>query len=268
MKPRILALICTCLAAGRVFAATIHTEKLEYKQGDTTLEGLVAYEEGTAGRRPAVVIFHQWKGLGTYEAKRAEMIAAMGYVVFAADIYGKGVRPTEVKDAGALAGKYKEDRGLLRARATAALKVLQQHPLVDPSQIAAIGYCFGGTASLELARSGANIAGIVSFHGGLSTPAPQDAKSIKAKVLVLHGADDPFVPPPEVQAFETEMKTAGVDWQLVAYGGAVHSFTHWEAGSDASKGAAYHERSDKRSWLAMQDFFTEIFKAAPKKPAK
>ena len=134
------------------------------------------------------------------------------------------------------------------------------HEFTDPTRIAAIGYCFGGTTVLELARSGADIAGVVSFHGGLSSPTPGDAKNIKAKVLALHGADDPNVPPKEVAAFEDEMRQAGVDWQLVAYGGAVHSFTDWNAGNDNAKGAAYNERADRRSWEAMKQFFAELFK--------
>jgi dienelactone hydrolase len=134
------------------------------------------------------------------------------------------------------------------------------HELTDPNRVAAIGYCFGGTTVLELARSGAPITGVVSFHGGLSTPNPNDAKNIKAKVLALHGADDPNVPPKEVAAFEEEMRQGGVDWQLIAYGGAVHSFTDWNAGNDNSKGAAYNERADRRSWEAMKQFFAELFK--------
>ncbi len=142
----------------------------------------------------------------------------------------------------------------------AGLDVLTHHELTDPKRIAAIGYCFGGTTVLELARSGADIAGVVSFHGGLGSPAPGDAKNIKAKVLALHGADDRAVPPPEVAAFEDEMRQAGVDWELVAYGGAVHAFTDWNAGNDNSKGAAYNEKADRRSWEAMKQFFSEIFR--------
>ena len=175
-------------------------------------------------------------------------------------IYRKGIRPHTPEEAAGEAAKYKNDRALLGARAQAALAVLAKHELTDPKRIAAIGYCFGGTTVLELARSGAEIAGVVSFHGGLSTPDPTEPKKIRAKVLVLHGADDPNVPPQEVAAFEEEMRQAGVDWQLIAYGGAVHAFTDWSAGSDNSKGAAYNERADRRSWEAMKQFFVEVFK--------
>ena len=247
-----LALLCSA-------RAEIKTESVEYKQGDTTLEGFHAYDDAAQGKRPGVLIVHQWKGLGDYEKKRAEMLARLGYNVLAVDIYGKGVRPTNPKDAGALAGKYKSDRKLLRERVQAGLDELKKNSMTDSKKIAAIGYCFGGTTVLELARSGADIAGVVSFHGGLSSPTPGDAKNIKGKVLVLHGADDPHVNP-EVPDFQEEMRKAKVDWEFVAYGGAVHSFTDWNAGNDNSKGAAYNEKADKRSWEAMKQFFAEIFR--------
>jgi dienelactone hydrolase len=149
---------------------------------------------------------------------------------------------------------------LLRARAQAGLAELRKQKLVDPQRIAAIGYCFGGTTVLELARDGADLKGVISFHGGLSTPTPQDARDIKGKVLALHGADDPYVKADEVAAFQDEMRKAHVDWQFVGYGNAVHSFTNKAAGNDNNKGAAYNEKADKRSWEAMKVFFAEIFR--------
>lgn len=240
--------------------AEIKSTPVEYKQGDTVLEGFSVFDDAIQGKRPAVLVVHQWKGLGDYEKKRAEMLAKMGYNVFAVDIYGKGIRPNNPKDAGAEAAKYKEDRALLRARVLAGLDVLKNHRLTDPQKIAAIGYCFGGTTVLELARGGADISGVVSFHGGLSSPSPADAKNIRCKVLALHGADDPFVPQKEVEAFQEEMRQAKVDWQMTAYGGAVHAFTDWTAGNDNSKGAAYNEKADKHSWEAMKQFFGELFR--------
>jgi len=234
-------------------------KNVEYKQGGTVLEGLSVYDNTASGIRPGVLVFHQWKGLGEYEKKRAEMLAKLGFNVFAADIYGKGVRPETMQAAAEEAGKYKKDRGLLRARVQAALEVLQNHEFTDRSRIGAVGYCFGGTSVLELARSGAPVAGVVSFHGGLSSPTPEDAEHIKCKVLALHGADDPNVPPAEVSGFEQEMRKGHVDWQLVKYGGAVHSFTDWNAGNDNSKGVAYNEKADRRSWEAMKQFFNELF---------
>jgi len=243
-----------------VSRAAIHTESVDYKQGDATLEGFVAYDDAIQGPRPGVLIVHQWMGLTDYEKKRAETLAHLGYVAFCADIYGKGIRPASTQEAGALAGKYKGARQLLRERVAAALAVLRQQALVDQKRVAAIGYCFGGTTVIELARSGADVAGVVSFHGGLDSPAPADGKNIKCKVLVCHGADDPFESAQDMASFESEMRTNGVDWQLIKYGGAVHSFTQPSAGNDNSKGAAYNERADKRSWEAMNQFFSEIFK--------
>ena len=240
--------------------AAVRTELVDYRQGDATLEGYVAYDDSIQGKRPGVLIVHQWKGLGPYEKKRAEMLAKLGYLAFAVDIYGKGVRVDNAQEASVLAGKYKSDRALLRARVTAGLEAMKKRSEVDSARLAAIGYCFGGTTALELARSGADVAAVVSFHGALNTPNTTDAANIKCRVLALHGADDPFVPPAEVSAFEDEMRKAKVDWQLVAYGGAVHSFTDWNAGSDNSKGAAYNEKADRRSWEAMKTFFGEVLK--------
>lgn len=251
-----VVLVATACAA----TAAIKTEVVEYRDGDTVLQGFVAYDDAKAGKVPGVLVVHQWMGLTDYEKKRCEMLAELGYVAFAADIYGKGVRPANTGEAGGLAGKYKGDRALLRRRVNAGFETLKGLPKCDTAKTAAIGYCFGGTTALELGRSGAALSGIVSFHGGLSTPTPADAANIKGKVLALHGADDPFVPPAEVAAFEQEMRTAKCDWQLVAYGGAVHSFTQAAAGNDNSKGAAYNEKADRRSWAAMKEFFAEIFR--------
>src|SRR6266850_4693467 len=188
-----------CLLIGGVaIGADVKTETVEYKQGDTTLEGFIAYDGAQNGKRPAVLIAHQWKGLTDYEKKRARMLAEMGYNVLAIDVYGKGVRADNPKDAAALAGKYKADRALLRARVLAGLEFLKANERTDARRVAAVGYCFGGTTVLELAGSGAEILGVVSFHGALNTPTAEDASRIKGKVLALHGADDPFVPAPEV----------------------------------------------------------------------
>lgn len=239
--------------------AAIQTQAVEYKDGDAVLEGYLAYDDTSTEKRPGVLIVHDWMGVQAFAKKKAEELAGLGYVAFAGDIYGKGIRPANPQEAGLQAGIYKKDRALARSRAQAALKVLENNPLADTSRIAAMGYCFGGMVTLELARSGAELEGVISFHGSLDTPKPEDAQKIKGKVLVLHGADDPFVPPKDVAAFEKEMRDAKADWQLVSYGGAVHAFTNPEAGNDPSKGAAYNEIADRRSWRAMQDFFTEIF---------
>jgi dienelactone hydrolase len=239
--------------------AEIKTETVEYKDGDTTLEGFLAYDTAQAGKRPGILVVHQWMGLSDYEKKRCEMLAKLGYVAFAADVYGQGIRPKSVAEAGAQAGKYKSNRKLLRQRVNAGLACLRQQRLVDAQRVGAIGYCFGGTAVIELARSGADVRGVVSFHGGLDAPTPADGKNIKCRVLALHGADDPFESAADLAAFENEMRAGGVDWELVKYGGAVHSFTDWNA-DGSLKGAQYNERADRRSWAAMREFFADLFK--------
>jgi dienelactone hydrolase len=187
------------------------------------------------------------------------MLAGLGYVAFAADVYGRGVRPANAREAAAQAGTYKGDRALFRRRLLLALEQLKRDPRVEGTRTAAIGYCFGGTGVLELARAGADLRAVVTFHGGLDSLHPEDAKAIKAKLLVLHGADDPFVPSDQIAAFQNELRQAGLDWQMVFYGGAVHSFTNPRAGVDPSRGVAYNESATKRSWRAMKDFFGEIF---------
>ena len=239
--------------------AEVRTQTVEYKHGNTILEGYLAYDDEVKTQRPGVLVVHEWTGIGPYVKERAEQLASLGYVAFAVDMYGKGVRPKNEQEAAAQAKIYRSDRKLMRDRVIAGLRVLQQNQLTDSQRIAAIGYCFGGGTVLELARSGADVAGVVSFHGNLDTPNLSDAKNIKGKVLVLHGAEDPLVPATQVNTFENEMRTAKVDWQIVKYGGAVHSFTNPEAGSNPSKGVAYNQAADKRSFATMQQFFTEIF---------
>ena len=238
--------------------AKLVTQTVEYKQGDTTLEGYLAYDDSFAGKRPGVLVVHQWMGLTDYEQNRAAMLAKLGYIAFCADIYGKGIRPQSIKEAGTEATKYKTDRALMRLRVNAGLAELKKNSLVDNKRVAAIGYCFGGTTVIELARSGAALNGIVSFHGGLDSPTPADGKNIKCKVLACHGGDDPFVPAKDLAAFEDELRAANVDWRLIKYGGAVHSFTQPMA-NDNPPGAKYNARADQRSWADMKSFFTEIF---------
>jgi len=254
----LLLLTILAAAAGSLHAA-VQSKVVEYQQGDTTCEGVLFWDDSVSGPRPGVLVVHQWLGLTGYEKHRGEMLARLGYVALCADVYGKGVRPKTTAEAGAEAGRYKADRNLLRARVNAGLDELKKSELVDKSRLAAIGYCFGGTAVLELARSGAQLNGIASFHGGLDSPAPADGKNIKCPVLVCHGADDPFEKPEDLAAFENEMRDAKVDWRLIKYGGAVHSFTQPDVGT-AIPGASYNERADKRAWEDMKLFFAETFR--------
>jgi dienelactone hydrolase len=248
------------LLAGPLSAeSAVQTEAVTYQDGETALEGYLAYDDASKDPRPGVLVVHEWKGLNDYAKRRAEQLAGLGYVALAVDMYGKGVRAKDHEEAKKLSGIYRSDRQLMRRRVLAGLEELKRHPLIDPLRIAAIGYCFGGTSVLELARSGTDVAGVVSFHGGLSTPNAADAANIKGQVLVLHGADDTFVPPDEVAAFENEMRQAGVRYQLIRYPGAVHSFTVPEAGNNPSAGMAYNEEADAKSWEEMRKFLREIF---------
>ncbi len=239
--------------------AAVQTRTVEYKDGVTVLEGYLAYDDSIKGKMPAVLIVHEWTGIGPYVKNRAEQVAGLGYAAFAIDIYGKGIRPADANEAAKQAAIYRGDRQLMRRCALAGLEEVKKFPFVDAGRIAAMGYCFGGGVVLEMARSGADLKGVVSFHGNLDTPNPEDAKNIKAKVLVLHGADDPYVKQEQVVAFWNQMRDTKVDWQMNVYGNAVHSFTNPASGSDPSKGMAYNREADKRSWEAMKAFFKEIF---------
>lgn len=218
---------------------------------------------------PAVLIVHQWMGLTDYEKGRAEQLAKTGYVVFALDIYGTDFSPTDMQEAGKASDTFKNNRKLFRKRLNLGLEQLKQNERpIDPERIAAIGYCFVGTGVLELARSGADIAGVVSFHGGLDSPTPEDGKNIKATILVCHGADDPFVAREGIDAMKKEFNDAKVDWQMIEYSGAVHAFTQPMAGDDPSRGAAYNKQADKRSWRHMRSFFNEVIGFVPPRKPK
>jgi dienelactone hydrolase len=258
--PKIILAGLLAVTGGTAASAALHRESVSYAQGGNTFIGYLVYDDAIQGTRPGVVVVHEWMGLNDYAKHRADQLAELGYVAFAADMYGNGMVATSTAEAGKLAGALKNDRPLMRARINAALDVLKKQKLVDRNRLAAIGYCFGGTAALELARSGADVLGVVSFHGGLDSPTPADASHIRGKVLALHGADDPNVPPAQVTAFQEEMRKGRVDWQMNYYSGAVHGFTNPANGNDPSRGVAYNEAADRRSWQAMKDFFAEIFK--------
>ena len=237
----------------------IKTETLEYKEGTTVLEGYVAYDDALKGKRPGIVIVHNWMGLSDGTKKRAQDLAKIGYVAFAADIYGKGVRASNPDEAGKLATQYKTNRPMMRARAMAALEALKKLPQVDTNKLNAMGYCFGGTVALEMAMSGAPLNGVVSFHGGLDFPATlADVKNIKSKLMILHGAIDPYVPAEQVNTYTKALNDSNIDYQFIAYSGAVHAFTEEAAGNDIKKGAAYNKAADLRSFGAMKAFLAEV----------
>lgn len=252
-----LAILCGCLLAGPASAKVV-TQVVPYTQNGTSLKGYLAYDDAVAGKRPGVLVVHEFWGLNDFAKQRTEKLAQMGYVALAADMYGEGKVTQDREEARHLASHIRSSP-LLRERARAALKVLASQKLADPQRLAAIGFCFGGTTVLELAYSGAPVLGVVSFHGGLSVPKPEDRQNSRASVLVLHGAEDPHIKPEEIAAFQAAMRQAGADWQMNFYGGAVHSFANPAAGNDKSKGVAYDPRAATRSWQAMQLFFQEIF---------
>jgi dienelactone hydrolase len=260
MKKRTLFFLGGLMFLTSNVPAAVKTTTVEYHSTDgTIMEGYVAYDDAIKGPRPGILIVHDWMGLGQFQKDKAEKLAKLGYVAFAVDEYGKGIRPKAYQEASALAAKYKDNRKLMREHIRAAYDKLLAMKEVNPKKILVMGYCFGGTVALELARSGVPLVGTAVFHGGLFTPSPQDAANIKGRVLVMHGADDPNVPPAEVSAFKDEMKKAKVRLKFVAYKGAVHAFTNPAAGNDNSKGAAYNAEADKKSWAEFQRFLRKVF---------
>ncbi|MBI2871457.1 MAG: DUF167 domain-containing protein [Candidatus Omnitrophica bacterium] len=262
-RRKLVEIACLCFAFFLFYPGTgqaaIRTEAVPYTHGDVELEGYLAYDDALQGKRPGVLVVHEWKGLNEYAKRRARELAELGYIAFAVDMYGKGVYAQTHEEAAQLSGVFRQERNLMRARAAAGLDVLKGHPLTDSSRLGAIGYCFGGMAVLELARAGEDLKGVVSFHGGLSTPHPEDAQNIKGKVLVLTGADDPHISAEERRTFEEEMQKGDVDYRLIIFPGAVHSFTVPEAGDDPAKGVAYHADADQKSWQEMRVFFEFVF---------
>ncbi len=229
-----------------------------YLDGDVVLEAFFAFDDALTGQRPAVLINHAWGGRDNFVAEKAKKLAELGYLGFAVDMYGKGVLGTNPEENMTLMQPFMADRAMLQRRIKAALAAVKLMPWVDDSKIAAMGFCFGGLCVLDLARTGVDIKGVVSFHGLLLPPGNTWGNTIKAKVLALHGNDDPMVPPEHVLAFEQEMTEAGADWQLHSYGNTMHAFTN-PAANDPGFGTVYQPDADRRSWLVMQNFFAEIF---------
>jgi len=237
----------------------MHTETLNYTDAGTTLKGFLAYDDKKSGKRPGVLVMPEAFGLGKNAKNRAKMLAELGYVALGGDPFGDGKEFTDLQEAIKVAGALMADPAKFRARARAGIDKLASLPQVDPNRLACIGYCMGGTFSLELARDGAPLRGVVSFHGGLQTQRPAQPGQVKAKVLVCHGSDDPMIQTAQVNAFVEEMTKAKADWQLVSYGNTVHSFTNPDADGTMMPGIKFNAQSDARSWLAMQNFFSEVF---------
>jgi dienelactone hydrolase len=231
---------------------------MAYTDDDAVLEAFFAFDDSISGRRPAVLICHTWVGRNDFVAAKARAIAELGYVGFALDMYGKGVIGSSAEENSKLMQPFMDDRRLVQKRMKLALDAVKKLPWVDDGKVAAIGYCFGGLCALDLARTGVDIKGVVSFHGLLGAPTGIGGNKISAKILALHGRDDPMGLPEQVLAFQEEMTQAGADWQFVSYGHTVHAFTNPEA-HDAASGLVYNADADRRSWLAMQNFLTEIF---------
>jgi dienelactone hydrolase len=242
-------------------SAQVKSELITYQDGELELEGYLSYDKLLKSVRGGVLLVHNADGRDKFIEERADELAKVGYIVFALDMYGKGVSPKDEDEQEELTSQFLgEDRQLMRQRALIGLETLKQQPKVDENRLAAIGYGFGGTTVLELARSGANIKAATCFFGSLSTPNPEDAKNIKGTVMILLGSEDPFVPKEEIESFRIEMQNAEVDWQLNFYGGAYHGFTKYSLGFDTSSGKAYNYNADKRSWEAVKSLLREKLK--------
>jgi dienelactone hydrolase len=232
---------------------------IDYRCGETSLRGYLALDENAAGKRPGVAVFHEGLGLGEFEMERARRLAGLGYVALAADMFGDRRQASNLQEVATLVGGLRADPEKLRARGRAALAALAALPQVDAGRLVAIGFCFGGSVVLELAREGADLKAVVSFHGVLATKMPAQPGQVKASVLVCTGVDDPLAPPEQLADFESEMRTGGVkDWQIIAYGNTLHGVTNPAADGSMMRAAMYNEQADRRSWASMKGLFDEV----------
>jgi len=255
-----------CVLGLMLFATAIQAkvvgEEVGYRSGETVLKGYLAFDDAVEGKRPGVLVVHEWWGHNEYARVRAEMLAEEGYTALAVDMYGDGKQAAHPDDAGKFAAEVRSNMPQAEARFRAAMKLLQGHRTVDSERIAAIGYCFGGGIVLEMARRGVALDGVASFHGSLGSATPDHEGKVKAKVLVLNGADDPFVKPEQIAAFKQEMERAGADYRLINYPGAKHSFTNPQAdrfGEQFGMPLAYNESADKASWAELTGFLERLF---------
>ena len=234
---------------------------IDYRNEAVNLRGYLAFDETAAERRPGVLVFHEGLGLGDFAMARTRMLAELGYVALAADMFGERRQARNLQEVAKLVGDLRNEPQTLRARGRAALATLAALPQVDANRIGAIGFCFGGSVVLELARDGADLKAVVSFHGVLATRTPAVSGNVKASVLVCTGADDPLAPPEQVKAFEDEMRAADVrDWQVISYGNTLHGFTNPAADGSMLRTALYSEQADRRAWASMRSLFDEVFR--------
>ena len=262
---KLLILVVTLVITGTLPAgAAVKGSDVEYRAQDGTLfKGYLASDDSRSGPRPGVLVVHEWWGHNAYARKRADMLAGLGYTALAVDMYGGGQQAAHPEDAGKFAGAVRQNQPLMKERFLAALELLRRQPTVDPTQIAAIGYCFGGSVVLEMARAGIDLKGVASFHGSLGGGSTAQPGLVKARVLVLNGADDSFVTAEQIAAFKQEMAAAGVNYRFINYLGALHSFTNPDADEYAKKfnmPIGYNADADKASWAELQRFFAEIFR--------
>lgn len=254
----VVALILFLAAVGTAHSAVV-TETVTYQHGGQRLQGVLAWDDSISGRRPGVLVVHEWWGLNDYVKDRARQLAELGYVAFALDMYGVGKVTEHPSQAGEWMKTITENVELWRHRAMAGLSVLKNADHVDPDRVAAIGYCFGGSTVQQLAYAGADLRGVVSFHGSPLLPGEDEIEQVRSKILICHGAADPFTKPEQLQTYLTEMGRSGLDWQFIAYGGARHGFTNPGADAKGMEALAYDRRADMRSWAHMKLFFEEIF---------
>ncbi len=240
--------------------AEVRTKTIEYRDGDTLLKGVLAWDDSAAGKQPGVLVVHEWWGLNDYAQDRAKQLAGLGYVAFALDMYGGGKVTEHPAQAGEWAGQIRANTAAWLRRAQAGLQVLKSQPQVDVSRIAAIGYCFGGSTALQMAFAGEDLKAVVSFHGALPAPTEQQAKAVRGSILVCHGSADAFISRESIQEFQTALNQAGADWQLIEYGNARHSFTVPDAAKAGIENLKYDAKADRRSWQDMQNLFQEVFK--------
>jgi dienelactone hydrolase len=267
MRILLVKLLVFTLLLGMVGVAVadpkIQGKSVEYSAQGVVMKGYLAYDEAAKGKRPGVLVVHEWWGLNDYARKRARMVAELGYTALAVDMYGDGKQAMHPDDAKKFSSELMKNFDDAKARFMAAMEFLKQQASVDPTRIAAIGYCMGGGVVLNMARQGVDLKGVASFHGSLAPVKPAQPGSVKAKVLVLHGGDDKFIPPEQIEALKQEMKSAGVDFQFISYPGAVHSFTNPEAdelGKKYNMPIAYNAQADKKSWDELKKFLNTIFK--------